>query len=838
MKNKQLLLLVILALVFGIKTLLRAQTPAPTFEVDAILQNNIGSPWGMAFLSKDELLCTERSGTLRRYNMLTNTSTTITGVPAVAQVGQGGLLDIALHPNFSQNNFVYLTYAVAVSGGQTTALGRGRLVGNTLQNFTVLFTALPVVNSGSHFGSRMAFDRDNYLYFSVGDRGTPTFAQDRNNHAGKVMRLNDDGTVPSDNPFVGVPNTRPEIYSFGHRNIQGMAMNPANGLIYAHEHGPRGGDELNVIKKGANYGWPLVTFGIDYNGTIISPDTARPGLEPPLTYWVPSIAPSGIVFIQNNQAPNEADILIGALAGTHLHYVKMRDNRVIQSSRNIRDYARFRDVRQAPDGRLYALTETPNRLVRIRTSLTLGPIDQKCQSPNLGNDVSICGVSGSILLNSRLSATNRTFTWQRNREPIAGNGPTLSVSTSGVYTVLVDSAGCKRQEDIIVTATIPTPNLGNSTDLCDPTNVTLDAGVAGDGFSYRWTRNNTAIGATTKTLNVVEAGTYSVAVSAINCPTVTSSVVITSSLPRVTGDTICGGGSVTLTATGTGPFNWYSSLTSTTVLSNQSVYTPNVTNTTTYYVQSTPGVSYTFGPANKGAGAWDITDYTSNDKQLIIAAIANVVLDKLDVEPQSGAQSVTINVRDIATNAIVRTVTQSIPASVTSINVGASLTAGRTYKIDAIGTTGRLFFRNQSSTVLWPQTISNVATVRSTEPGWANSYSQFFNIVLTTGKACGRVPVTANVDICTNIEDVSSDVEQVKIFPNPFENSFSININGLKNEVNRIELNTLDGKLIQSFDNQDIASDLTIGNDLKAGQYMVRIITNSKVIVKPVLKMK
>ncbi len=838
MTKKQILPFLVAALFFGLKSIIRAQTPAPTFEIDAILQNNIGSPWAIAFINKDEMLYTERSGVLRRYNILTNTSTPITGVPAVAQVGQGGLLDVALHPNFTQNNFVYLTYAVAVTGGQTTALGRGTLVGNALQNFTVLFTALPIVNSGSHFGSRIAFDRNNFLYFSVGDRGTPTFAQDRNNHAGKVMRLNDDGTVPTDNPFVGVANTRPEIFSFGHRNIQGMAMNPANGLIYAHEHGPRGGDELNVIKRGANYGWPLVTFGIDYNGTIISPDTARPGLEPPLTYWVPSIAPSGMVFIQNNQAPNEADILIGALAGTHIHYVKLRNDKVIQSSRNIRDYARFRDVRQAPDGKLYALTETPNRLVRIRTSLTLGPIGQACLVPNLGNDVSICGVTGSITLNSRLTAANRTFSWERNRETIAGTGPTLSISTPGVYTVLVDSAGCKHQEDVIITATLPTPVLGNSRDLCSPANTQLDAGVTGTGFTYSWTRNALPTNITTRTFNATEAGTYAVTVSASSCPSTTSSIVVSSSLPTVTGDAICGAGIATLIATGTGPFNWYNSATSTTVLSTQSSYSPNVTATTTFFVQATPGASYTFGPANKGTGAWDINDYASNDKEIVIGALTNVLLDKLDVDPQNGAQSVTINVTDIVSNTIIRTVTQSIPANLSTIDVGANLIGGRSYRIDAIGTTGRLFFRNQATPVLWPQTIANIATVRANEPCWANSWTPFFNIVLSTGKACDRVPVVAAVNVCNNIEETVSNLEQIKIYPNPFENSFSINTNAFKNEIQRIELTNLEGKLIKSFERNSLTSDLTFGNDLKSGQYMIRIITNSKVIVKPVLKLK
>jgi aldose sugar dehydrogenase len=341
---------------------------APEFLLDQILINNIGAPWGMTFISANELLYTEKSGKMWRHNISGNTNTEITGIPAISQNGQGGLLDVALHPDFSTNGFVYLSYAVASGSGQTTALGRGRLVGNALQNFSELFRALPIVNSGVHFGSRIAFDKENFIYLSVGDRGTPENAQNINNHAGKVIRLKDDGNVPADNPLVGRANARPEIFSWGHRNVQGMAMNPASGLIYTHEHGPRGGDELNVLKKGANYGWPTITFGVNYNGTIVSEDTAREGLEQPITYWVPSIAPCGLAFIQSATQADEAEVLIGALAGTHLHWLKLKNNKAVRSGRNLIGYARFRDVEQAPDGKLYALTESPNRLIRIKPS--------------------------------------------------------------------------------------------------------------------------------------------------------------------------------------------------------------------------------------------------------------------------------------------------------------------------------------------------------------------------------------------------------------------------------------------------------------------------------------
>ena len=341
---------------------------------DQILLQNIGTPWGFTFLSSNEVIFTEKGGKLFRYNISTNTRTEITGLPSINQNGQGGLLDVAIHPNFSQNSFVYLTYAVSANNGQTTALGRGKLVNNQLQNFTEIFRAMPIVNSGQHFGSRIAFDRNNRLYMSVGDRGTPDNAQNLNNHAGKIMRLNDDGTVPTDNPFVGRQNHRPEIFSYGHRNIQGMAMNPATGEIYAHEHGPRGGDELNLIKKGANYGWPTITFGINYDGSTITPDTAKAGMEQPLTYWVPSIAPSGLAFIDKGLPSNEAEVLIGALAGTHVHWLRLKDNKKQWATRSLQGYARFRDIRQAPDGKVYALTESPNRFVRLKSNVTITSI--------------------------------------------------------------------------------------------------------------------------------------------------------------------------------------------------------------------------------------------------------------------------------------------------------------------------------------------------------------------------------------------------------------------------------------------------------------------------------
>jgi len=368
--KKTLDLTIVLSFIFILFAFATPTMKSQIVEVsqEKILISTMAAPWGFTFINSDEVLFTEKQGKMYRYAISTNTLNEISGLPAIVQKDQGGLLDIAIHPNFEQNKYVYITYAVSATGGQTTALGRGVLVGNQLQNFTELFRALPIRNSGSHFGSRIVFDKNNMIYMSVGDRGSQNEAQNKNNHLGKVLRFNDDGTVPASNPLVGVPNTKPEIFCWGNRNIQGMAMHPETGEIYAHEHGPRGGDELNLIKPNTNYGWPAVTFGINYDGSQITPDTTLPGMQLPLTYWVPSIAPSGMTFIRNGQPNNEADILIGALAGTHIHWLKMKDNQKISSSRSMNGYARFRDIRQAPDGKIYAMTESPNRFVQLRIS--------------------------------------------------------------------------------------------------------------------------------------------------------------------------------------------------------------------------------------------------------------------------------------------------------------------------------------------------------------------------------------------------------------------------------------------------------------------------------------
>lgn len=426
---------------------------------EKVLINNMASPWGFTYINSNEVLFTEKQGKLYRYNITSATLSEITGVPAVSLNGQGGLLDVALHPNFSNNNFVYLTYAVTATGGQTTALGRGTLVGNQLQNFQELFRALPIRNSGQHFGSRIVFDNNNMLFMSVGDRGAQNEAQNKNNHLGKVLRFNDDGTVPASNPLVGVPNTKPEIYCWGNRNIQGMAMNPATGEIYAHEHGPRGGDELNLIKPNTNYGWPAVTFGINYDGSNITPDTTLPGMQLPITYWVPSIAPSGMTFISNGQPNNEADILIGALAGTHINWLKLKDNKKVASSRSMNGYARFRDIRQAPDGKVYAMTESPNRFVQLRLSvLNLSSADDNKNehtengiiypNPSMGESVLTFYVENNQLVTVNIFSSNGVLiNTLVNNQPFTTGKHSITVNSDklpqGFYFVEINKGGSK-----------------------------------------------------------------------------------------------------------------------------------------------------------------------------------------------------------------------------------------------------------------------------------------------------------------------------------------------------------------------------------------------------------
>ncbi|PKQ45383.1 PQQ-dependent sugar dehydrogenase [Confluentibacter flavum] len=331
-------------------------------QLDTIAKG-IKVPWGMAFLPNNEMLITERAGKL--YKLKSNkTLINIDGVPDVVAEGQGGLLDITLHPDFSDNHIIYLSYAIFKKTDSitlaTTAVMKAKLVGNNLIDQQNIFVALPFSRTRHHFGSRLQFGNDGKLYISVGERGNEKEnPQSLSNFLGKIHRINDDGSIPQDNPFVNQTGSIPSIYSYGHRNPQGMTLNPRTGEIWVNEHGPRGGDEINIIRKGKNYGWPIITYGINYDGKIISNLTKKDGMEQPVKYWTPSIAPSGIAFVTGDKYKNwEGGLLSGSLRFRYLNHSKIRTNKIIgEDEILLRNIGRIRNVKMGNDGFIYVAVD-------------------------------------------------------------------------------------------------------------------------------------------------------------------------------------------------------------------------------------------------------------------------------------------------------------------------------------------------------------------------------------------------------------------------------------------------------------------------------------------------
>ncbi len=334
--------------------------------------SGLAHPWALTFLPDGRLLVTERPGRLRIVTRGGVLSPPVANLPRVSASGQGGLLDVSLDRDYATNHTIYFCYAEPAGGGARTALARARLdTGEVprLSDVKVIFQQQGPVSHGYHYGCRVRQARDGNLFLTMGEHSSDREeAQNLANHLGKIVRIGPDGTVPPDNPFVGRPGVRPEIFSYGHRNVQGAEIHPTTGKLWAHEHGPRGGDEVNIIAAGKNYGWPVIGYGVNYSGTKAHETSSKPGMEQPIKYWVPSIAPSGMAFYTGNLFPQwQGSLFVGALAGQLLARLELDGERVVKEERlltNLRE--RIRDVRQGPDGAIWLVTDNPaGRILRI-----------------------------------------------------------------------------------------------------------------------------------------------------------------------------------------------------------------------------------------------------------------------------------------------------------------------------------------------------------------------------------------------------------------------------------------------------------------------------------------
>ncbi|AKJ30524.1 oxidoreductase [Caldimonas brevitalea] len=328
-------------------------------------------PWSLAFLPDGRMLVTERPGRLRVVSAQGALSRPLQGVPAVDHRGQGGLLDVAVDPQFKDNGWIYLSYAEAGDGGNATAVARAKLQGERLTDLAVIFRQTPRYDGGNHFGSRLVFARDGRLFITLGDRfSLRDQAQALDNHLGKIVRIEPDGKVPADNPLARRAGAKPEIWSYGHRNVQGAVLHPTTGELWTHEHGPQGGDEVNIAEAGKNYGWPVITYGREYGtGFKIGEGDAKPGMEQPLIHWTPSIAPSGMAFVTSDRYPGwQGSLFVGALRNQALLRLELDGRKVVRQERLLQTLnERIRDVRQGPDGWLYVLTDSEDgKVLRLQ----------------------------------------------------------------------------------------------------------------------------------------------------------------------------------------------------------------------------------------------------------------------------------------------------------------------------------------------------------------------------------------------------------------------------------------------------------------------------------------
>lgn len=366
MKSKLLIITFVLSLCYACA---QDKNPINTENSYEIVVPDLTIPWGFTFLPDSSLLITEKAGQLIHYK--NGLKTSIAGLPDIYVRGQGGFMDIILDPNYKENGWIYMSYASTggEDGGGNTTIARAKLKNYKLEEFMLLYKAIPNSKRGQHFGSRLVFDKEGYLYFTIGDRGNRDVnPQDISRDCGKVYRIHPDGSIPKDNPFIHLPEAKHAIYSFGHRNPQGMTRHPQTGEIWTHEHGPKGGDEINIIRKGNNYGWPVISYGVNYSGTRFTDITEKEGMQQPLHYWDPSIAPSGMAFINSTKYGDwNRNLLVGSLKFQYLDMCTLKNGKVIKEERLLNDIGRVRSVEQGPDGYIYVGVENLGIVKLVRT---------------------------------------------------------------------------------------------------------------------------------------------------------------------------------------------------------------------------------------------------------------------------------------------------------------------------------------------------------------------------------------------------------------------------------------------------------------------------------------
>lgn len=342
------------------------KTEKMTVKVDT-LYTELENPWAVTWLPDGRMLVAERKGEILVFKDDKFTSEKLTGLPGVHAVNQAGLLDVVLHPDYANNGWIYIAYAKNLGKGGALTIMRAKLEGNALTNQEELIVNLPEWEGGRHFGSRIVFDKDNYLYYSNGDKGSrPDNAQELDNAHGKIHRIHDDGRIPEDNPFVNTAGAVKSIWTYGNRNPQGMVYDAANDRLWAVEHGPMGGDELNLIQKGKNYGWPVITYGINYDGKPISDITEKEGMEQPVTYWVPSIATGGLELVTSDKYPAwKGNLMVTALAKMHIARVELDGTKYVGEEKLFQDLGRVRQIAESPEGYLYAITDGSGLLVKL-----------------------------------------------------------------------------------------------------------------------------------------------------------------------------------------------------------------------------------------------------------------------------------------------------------------------------------------------------------------------------------------------------------------------------------------------------------------------------------------